>query len=70
MLLTLMVFEPELPVCGKPFRAVREYLETAKRLEGFRIRFAFRCFMTPGVLPATSTLFILKRNYLNVTDVK
>ncbi|KAJ5604256.1 hypothetical protein N7537_007212, partial [Penicillium hordei] len=42
----------------------------ASQVKGFRTRFAFRCFMTPGVLRATSMLFILKKNHSNATGVK
>ncbi|KUM56729.1 hypothetical protein ACN42_g10476 [Penicillium freii] len=42
----------------------------ASQVKGFRTRFAFRCFMIPGVLRATSMLFTLKRNHSNATGVK
>ncbi|KAJ6067943.1 uncharacterized protein N7446_004980 [Penicillium canescens] len=67
------------PVCGKPLRATRStskllssqrHAFNASQVKGFRTRFAFRCFMIPGVLRAILMLFILKKNHSNATGVK
>ena len=42
----------------------------ASQVKGFRTRLAFRCSTTPGVLRATSMLFILKKNPSNAIGVK
>lgn len=42
----------------------------ALQMKGFQMMFAFGCFMTPGVLRATLTLFIYKRSLLSATGAK
>ncbi|KAJ5200393.1 hypothetical protein N7472_005597 [Penicillium cf. griseofulvum] len=42
----------------------------ASQVKGFRIRFAFRCFMISGVSRATLMLITLKKDHSNATGAK